>query len=200
MAAIDPLLGSISMFAGNFAPRGWALCQGQLLSIAQNSALFSILGTTYGGDGRTSFALPDLRGRAPVSSGRGPGLSDRRLGSRSGQEVHTLTTLEMPSHNHLTSNTAADQHVLLSTAPAVNETPAAGDIPAAPQFGSGLNTTKVKAFGPPTNGNVVNGQTLSNNAGLTVLNNGGSQPHNNMQPYLTINYIIALQGVFPSRS
>lgn len=189
------------MFGGNFAPRGWALCNGQLLPIAQNTALFSLLGTTYGGDGRTTFALPDLRGRAPISSGHGPGLSQRNLGSRSGQEVHTLTTLEMPSHNHLTSNTAAaDQHVLLSTTKAVNEIPAPGDVPAAAEFGAGLGATPVKAFGPPTASNVVNGQTLSGNAGLTILNNGGNQAHNIMQPYLTINYIIALVGVFPSRS
>ncbi|WP_237276231.1 phage tail protein [Tenacibaculum ovolyticum] len=198
---MDPFLGQIVLFGGNFAPRGWALCEGQLLPISQYSALFSILGTIYGGDGRTTFALPDLRGRAAISSGRGPGLSDRRLGSRSGQEVHTLTTLEMPSHNHLTTNTSAtDQHIQLSTTKAVNDTPQTGDVPAAAQFGAGLGATPVKAFGPPTAGNVVNGQTLSGNAGLTILNNGGSQAHNIMQPYLTTNYIIALQGVFPSRN
>ncbi|WP_422090542.1 phage tail protein [Tenacibaculum ovolyticum] len=198
---MDPFLGQIVLFGGNFAPRGWALCEGQLLPISQYSALFSILGTIYGGDGRTTFALPDLRGRAAISSGRGPGLSDRRLGSRSGQEVHTLTTLEMPSHNHLTSNNGAtDQHVQLSTNAAVNETPQTGDVPAAAEYGSGLSATKVKSFGPPTAGNVVNGQTLSGNAGLNILNNGGNQAHNNMQPYLTTNYIIALQGVFPSRN
>ena len=201
MASVDPLLGSISMFAGNFAPRGWALCQGQLLPIAQNTALFSILGTTYGGDGRTTFALPDLRGRAPLSSGRGPGLSQRNLGSRSGQEIHTLTTIEMPSHNHLTSNSsAADQHIQLSTKTAVNETPQVGDVPAIANTPASLGVQNVKSFGPPTAGSVVNGQTLSSNAGLTVLNNGGNQAHNNMQPYLTINYIIAMVGVFPSRS
>ncbi len=201
MASVDPLLGSISMFGGNFAPRGWALCNGQLLPIAQNTALFSLLGTTYGGDGRTTFALPDLRGRAPISSGHGPGLSQRNLGSRSGEEYHTLTTLEMPSHNHLTSNTTTtDQHVLLSTETAVNETPQAGDIPAIANFTSGIATNTVRSFGPQTSGKTVNGQTLSGNAGLSILNNGGNQAHNNMQPYLTINYIIALVGVFPSRS
>ena len=198
---MDPFLGQIVLFAGNFAPRGWALCEGQLLPISQYSALFSILGTIYGGDGRTTFALPDLRGRAAISSGRGPGLSDRRLGSRSGQEVHTLTISEMPSHNHLTSNNGAtDQHVQLSTTKAVNETPQTGDVPAAAEFGAGLGATPVKAFGPPTAGNIVNGQTLSGNAGLNILNNGGNQAHNNMQPFLTTNYIIALQGVFPSRN
>jgi len=155
----DPFLAEIKMFGGNFAPRGWAFCDGQLIAIASNSALFSLLGTTYGGDGRTTFALPDMRG-----------------------------------------NAAADQHVLLSTNKAVNETPSPGDVPAAAEFGAGLGATPVKAFGPPTAGSVVNGQTLSGNAGLNILNNGGSQAHNNMQPYLTVNYIIALQGLFPSRN
>ncbi|GAA3509045.1 tail fiber protein [Aquimarina addita] len=198
---MEPFIGQIILFGGNFAPRGWALCDGQLLPIASNSALFSILGTIYGGDGRTTFALPDLRGRVAIHAGDGPGLSDRRLGSKSGQEVHTLTNLEMPSHNHLTSNNAAaDQHLLLSTENAVNETPQAGDIPAVANFVDGLATTQVKSFGPPSVGKVANGQALSGNAGLNILNNGGSQSHNNMQPYLTTNYIIALQGLFPSRS
>ncbi|MCG8804104.1 phage tail protein [Tenacibaculum finnmarkense] len=195
------MLGEVKIFAGNFAPRGWAFCDGQLLAISSNQALFSIIGTIYGGDGRTTFGLPDLRGRVAISAGRGPGLSDRRLGSRSGEEVHALTNIEMPSHNHLTTNNGAtDQHVLLSTTKAVNNTPQTGDVPAAAQFGAGLGATPVKAFGPPTVGKTVNGQTLSSNAGLTILNNGGSQPHNIMQPCLTINYIIALQGVFPSRN
>ena len=107
----------------------------------------------------------------------------------------------MPSHNHLTSNSgAADQHIQLSTKTAVNETPQAGDVPAIANTPASLGVQNVKSFGPPTAGSVVNGQTLSSNAGLTVLNNGGNQPHNNMQPYLTINYIIAMVGVYPSRS
>ena len=202
MALDNPTIGEIAMFAGNFAPRGWAFCSGQLLPINSNQALFSIIGTTYGGDGRTTLALPDLRGRVAIHSGdgsRGPGLSSRPLGQRSGQETHTLSIQEMPSHNHLTQNTpSTDQHILLSTDAAVNEQPQAGDVPAAAQFGAGLGGTKVKNYGPPTN--TVNGQTISGNAGLTILNNGGQQPHNNMQPYLAINYIIALTGTFPSRS
>ncbi|WP_108866589.1 phage tail protein [Aquimarina aquimarini] len=196
---MDPFLGQIVLFGGNFAPRGWALCEGQLLPISQNSALFSILGTIYGGDGRTTFALPDLRGRAPIGAGGGPGLSDRRLGSRSGQETHTLNITEMPSHNHLTQNNpSADQHVQLSADSGVRDKPQAGDVPAGASFGSGLGATPVNAYGPANN--PVNGQEISGNAGLTILNNGGNQPHNNMQPYLTTNYIIALQGVFPSRN
>lgn len=189
------------MFAGNFAPRNWAYCNGQLLSISQHTALFSILGTTYGGDGRTTFGLPDLRGRAPLHSGssNGPGLTTRPLGQRGGEETHSLTVQEMPSHNHPTTNTpGADQHVQLSKDNAVNEIPAVGDVPAAAKLGSGIGGQNVTAFGPPTN--TVKGQAISGNAGLTVGNNGGSRAHNNMQPYLVINYIIALEGIYPSRS
>jgi microcystin-dependent protein len=199
--AQEPMLGEVRIFAGNFAPRGWAFCEGQILPISQNSALFSLIGCTYGGDCRTSFALPDLRGRVAMSAGNGPGLSSRAWGAKGGSQTETLTVSQMPSHSHSTTNTTnADQHVLLSTAKAVNETPLAGDVPAAAQFGNGLGATPVKAFGPPTAGNTVNGQILSGNAGLTISNNGGSQSHNNMQPYLVLRYIIALQGYFPSRN
>lgn len=203
MALDNPTIGEIAMFAGNFAPRGWAFCSGQILPISANQALFSIIGTTYGGDGRTTLALPDLRGRVAIHSGdgsRGPGLSPRPLGQRSGQETHTLTVQEMPSHNHPTTNTpGADQHIKLSTEQGVNETPAPGDIPAIGNYVSGVAKKSITGFGP-LNANSVDGQAISGNAGLTVGNNGGQQPHNNMQPYLAINYIIALTGIFPSRS
>ncbi len=192
-------LGQIILFAGNFPPRSTAYCNGQLLAISQNQALFSLLGTTYGGDGRTTFALPDLRGRVPVHPGTGPGLSTRKLGQRSGGETETLTVLQMPSHNHLTTNTtSADQHVLLSATRGIRDTPQAGDVPAGASFGSGLSATPVNAYGPSTN--TVNGQAISGNAGLTINNNGGQQPHNNMQPWLGVHYIICMQGLFPSRS
>lgn len=177
------------------------MCDGQLLAINSHSALFSILGTTYGGDGRTTFGLPDLRGRVAVHSGngdRGPGLSSYRLGARGGTETVTLTTAQMPSHSHLTSNNPAlDQHILLSTAEAERVTPIAGDVPAAAVVDT-LGGNNVKSFGPATN--TVNGQTISGSAGLTINPTGGSQSHINVQPYLAINYIIALQGTFPSRS
>ena len=196
---MEPFIGEIVMFGGNFAPRGWAFCDGQLLAISQNTALFSILGTTYGGDGRTTFALPDLRGRAPIGPRNGPGLSDYRLGQRGGVETVTLTINQMPSHNHLTQNNpATDQHIQLSTDNAVNETPSSGDVPAVGNYADGLTTKKVKNFGPASN--TVNGQTISANAGLNILNNGGSQPHTNVQPFLAVNYIIALVGTFPSRN
>ena len=195
-------LGEIILFAGNFPPRSTAYCNGQLLAINTNQALFSLLGTVYGGDGRTTFALPDLRGRVPVNSGgnsTGPGLTTRRLGQRSGRETETLTVLQMPSHNHLTTNTpSADQHVLLSATRGVRDTPQAGDVPAGASFGSGLSATPVNAYGPATS--TVNGQAISGNAGLTINDNGGQQPHNNMQPWLGVNYIICTQGLFPSRS
>ena len=196
---MDPFIGEIVLFAGNFAPRSWALCDGQLLAINSHSALFSILGTTYGGDGRTTFALPDLRGRTPVHPGHGPGLSDYDLGERGGTERVTLTVAQMPSHSHVAvNNPGGDQHVLLSTTEAVNVTPQAGDVPAAAVVDT-IGGDQVKSFGPPSTG-LVNGQTLSGSAGLTILNNGGSQYHTNIQPFLGINYIIALQGIFPSRN
>ena len=196
---MEPFIAQIMLFGGNFAPRGWAFCDGQLLAINSNTALFSLLGTIYGGDGRTSFALPDLRGRAPIGPRHGPGLSSYSLGERGGLEHVTLNQTQMPTHTHPTTNTtSADQHILLSKDAAVNQVPAEGDVPAAAQFGAGLGATKVNAFGPANN--TVNGQTISGNEGLTILNSGGNLSHENRQPFNAINYIIALQGIFPSRS
>lgn len=176
--AQDPFLGEIRMFAGNFAPRGWAFCDGALLPISQNSALFSILGTTYGGDGRTTFALPDLRGRAPIHAGNGPGLTDRRLGQLGGSESVTLTVAQLPAHNH-TAQLNADSTVAISDRPT-------GLLPArnaasTPQYGDTVNTT------------------LSGNA-ILIGATGGGQSVPIMQPYLTVHYIIALVGTFPSRN
>jgi microcystin-dependent protein len=168
----DQFVAEIRMFAGNFAPTGWAVCNGQLIPIAQNTALFSLLGTTYGGNGTTNFALPNLQGRAPMHPGQGPSLSPRVLGEQGGEESVTLLASEMPDHNH----------------------------PFAP-VGAAATT------GVPTN-NVSLAQTAVGNniyglaADLQSLGtpSGGSQPHNNMQPYLTLNFIIALQGIFPPRA
>ena len=166
------------MFGGNFAPRGWAFCNGQLLAISQNTALFSILGTTYGGDGRTTFGLPDLRGRVPVHSGNGsagPGLTPRPLGQKSGAETNTLNVNQLPSHNHTASLPAKEE--------ANTETPN-GHVIAGAGF-DGFGTA-------PDNG--------INMAPFTTGNTGGNQSLNNMQPYQCVNFIIALQGIFPSRS
>ncbi|HVW96145.1 MAG TPA: tail fiber protein [Mucilaginibacter sp.] len=176
----EPFLGSIVLFAGNFAPRGWALCNGQILSIASNTALFSILGTTYGGNGQTTFALPDFRGRTPMNWGQGPGLSIRDIGEMSGSETVTLISTQMPMHNHLINASAgtADQASPNNNFLAVSTDPDSGGNP--------LNFTAT-----------ANGATLNPQAvGLA----GGSQPHNNMQPFLAVSFIIALEGIFPSRN
>ncbi len=168
---MNPFLGQIMIFGGNFAPRGWAFCQGQLLPIAQNTALFSILGTTYGGDGRTTFALPDMRGRVVVSPGHGPGLSNYNLGQKGGSQTNTLTIANLPQHNHQVT-------IPVSTSESGEPTGVLG------------------------NGDIY-GEEATPNAfypGATSTNVGGGQPVNNLEPYLTINYIIALQGTFPSRS
>jgi microcystin-dependent protein len=169
----EPFIGEISMFAGNFAPRGWAFCDGQLLAISSNTALFSLLGTTYGGDGRTTFALPDLRGRVPIHAGNGPGLSDYRLGQKGGTETTTLTVNQLPSHNHpiQASNSAANSSEV-------------------------TGTVMGKAIGMP---GLYSNQTPDTSMKPTG-NVGGNQSFDTRQPYCTINYIIALQGVFPSRS
>jgi microcystin-dependent protein len=166
---MEGTLGEVRLFAGNFAPRGWAFCDGQLLAISSNTALFSILGTNYGGDGRTTFGLPDLRGRAPIHSGQGPGLPEYRLGQRGGQENFILTTAQLPRHYH-NIQTAAEGN----TDDPVNNYVA----------GAGLNSFS----------------TVSNTTSKATADVGEYQPVNNMQPYLAINYIICLQGVFPSRN
>lgn len=176
---MEPFIGQIMLFAGNFAVRGWALCDGQLLPISSNSALFSILGTTYGGDGISTFALPDLRGRVALHMGNGPGLSNHNIGQDSGAESHTLTAAQMPSHNHAaTINASTDEGNSASPTDLIIAKSGSGD----PDFvGSAVDTA------------------LRSDS-ISMANNGGSQSHNNMQPYLTLNYQIALVGVYPSRN
>lgn len=171
--SVEPYIGQISMAGFNFAPRGWALCNGQILSIAQNTALFSLLGTQFGGNGQTTFGLPDLRGRVPMHQGQGPGLTPRTMGELSGSETVTLIQSEMPQHNHLVNITSAD-----STA----KNPTNNIL--------GGTASPIYAVAP--NGSYMNTQTLT----LT----GGNQPHNNIQPFQVISFIIALEGIFPSRN
>jgi len=177
---MEPFIGMIVAFGGNFAPRGWALCDGQLLSINSHSALFSILGTTYGGDGVSTFALPDLRGRVAIHPGRGPGLSSYNLGQKGGTETVTLTTNQMPSHKHTlqasTSNGNQNQPG--------NHSLAAYGTPG-PPVASG-----------PYSDQAAN--TSMNSSGMS--NTGGGQPFNILQPYQAVNFIIALVGTYPSRS
>ena len=173
----NPFVAEIRIFAGNFAPVGWAQCNGQLMPISQNTALFSLLGTTYGGDGKSNFALPNLQGSAPLQAGQGPGLSLRDLGEIGGEQNVTLLQTEMPSHAHTanatgTSNQATPQ----------NNAWAAGQ--------KGFGNTYAPS-NPPTN-------VQMNPFGTSI--SGGNLPHNNMPPYLCLTFIIALQGVFPARS
>ena len=172
----DQFVGEIRAVGFNFAPVGWAMCDGQLLPISQNTALFSLLGTQFGGNGQTTFALPNLQGCAPMSQGSGLGLSPRSVGEVGGEASVTLLVSQIPSHTHAAMNAAAST---------------AGD-PTNAVFGGG-GRGKEPAYAPPSSSTAqMNGQAVN----LT----GGNQPHNNMPPYLTVNFIIALQGIFPARN
>jgi microcystin-dependent protein len=181
----SPFLSEIRMMSFSFAPKGWAMCNGQLLPINQNQALFSLLGTTYGGDGRVNFALPDLRGRLPIHMG-----NSHTLGERAGEESHTVTISEMAQHTHAMSAKAADS---LGGATGRLPTPAGTKALAeghASKIGGG--TTPVSIYGTGAPSGVL--------APATIGSTGGSQPHTNLQPYLTLNFCIALQGIFPSQT
>ena len=171
----EPFIAEIKIFAGNFAPRSYAFCNGQLLPVSQNTALFSLIGTTYGGDGRTTTALPNLKGRAPMHPGRGPGLTSRRLGQKGGAETVTLSEAQMPNHSHT-----------MEARPSAAST-------STPTNNFFANITGANFYSSSTS-SMVNMQT-----GL-LQNAGGGQPHNNMQPFIAMNFIIALQGLYPSRS
>jgi microcystin-dependent protein len=169
----EPFVGEIRMFAGDFAPRGWAFCDGQLLAVSQNDALFSLLGTIYGGDGRTTFGLPDMRGRIPLQQGTGPGLSPRRLGSKSGSEKETLTVNQLASHTHSFET---------NTQPATTANPAGKVLAQVLGYRLYRETTQDTSL-----------------AGGSIQNTGGSQSHTNLMPTLCVNFIIALFGIYPSR-
>ena len=180
---MQPFLGQITLFPYNFAPVGWAFCQGQLLPISQNTALFSLLGTQFGGNGVSTFALPDLRGRVPNGQGQGPGLSPYNVGDVQGDEAVTLTAQTIPAHNH---GFPAFATSATTNAPS-------GAFPAEAHGtgrGGGFAVNTYTAAGAPVN--LAPGQA----APMT----GGGRPHNNLQPYLTLNWCIALQGIFPSRN
>jgi len=172
----DPFVAEIRIFPFNFAPRGWAWCDGQLLPLSQNTALFSLLGTTYGGDGESNFALPDLQGRAPMHPGQGPGLSLHDLGEQSGSETVSLLQSEIPSHSHGLRVNSEDTD---SRKPANH------------------------LLGKPQRGMIYQTNTSANLVSMSehsLAPAGGDQPHNNMMPYLTFYFCIALQGVFPPRT
>ena len=169
----EPFIAEIRAVPYQFAPRGWAFCDGQLVPISQNTALFSLIGTTYGGDGRTTTALPNLQGRFPMHPGRGPGLTLRRLGEKGGSDSVTLTESQIPSHNH----------GLIAVANDANSVDPSNRAYA-------VSATRV--YQAPG--------TVVDMAANSISNSGGGQSHNNLQPYLVLNFIIALQGLYPSRS
>ena len=171
----DPFMAEIRVFPFNFAPKGWAFCDGQLLPLSQNTALFSLIGTTYGGNGTSNFALPDLRGRVPMHPDQGPGLSDHDLGEQAGSETVTLLQSEIPAHTH-----------------ALRANSGPGDSPL-PGGNSISRPGQTQIYQSTTNQNLV---AMSPQALPPA---GGNQPHNNLQPYLTLNFNIALTGVFPPR-
>lgn len=173
-----PFIAQITIFAGNFAPRSWALCAGQILSIAQNTALFSLVGTIYGGNGTTTFGLPDLRGRMPIGWGQGPGLSNYSQGEMAGTETVTLVTSNLPAHSH--TATAA---VKAGDQAATDSVPTGNYLADGNQYTGTQNTTM-----------------KSDMVAVTVNPTGSNAPVNNMPPFLAITYIIALQGIYPSRN
>ena len=186
---MDSMLATMCVFAGNFAPRGYALAQGQLLSIAQNTAVFSLLGTTYGGDGRTSFGLPDTRGRALIGAGHGPGLSNYPLGAKGGVETVNLTVAQMPSHTHSASTTV--------TATANANSRGNTDNPSGAVWARKARDADYSSSAPNVS---MSAAAISASANTSVSNTGGSQAHENRMPYIAMNWIITLQGTFPSRN
>jgi microcystin-dependent protein len=180
---MEGTIGEIRMFAGNFAPRSWAFCQNQIMPIAQNTALFSILGTTYGGNGQTTFALPDFRGRVALGTGQGPGLPSVQLGELAGATSVTLTTGNMPSHNHPLTGTVNPT--------ANNDSGGLTDTPGNARLGAGTFFTAASDA-------VVNMAAAASTLAVGI--NGSSQPFGIMPPYTGMNFIICLQGIFPSRN
>lgn len=176
---MEPYLGTVIIYGFNFPPRGWVLCQGQLISISQNTALFSLLGTMYGGNGQTTFGLPDFRSRVPIGMGQGPGLSSYVQGEMSGSENVTLLSTQMPSHSHF----------MMASGDGATQATAQG-ASLGSQSRSGGSMPTIYANGATTPVQMASGTSIA----------GGNQPHPNIQPYLAINFSIAIQGIFPSRN
>ena len=187
---MEEFIGVIKSFAGNFPPRGWQFCNGQIVAIAPNTALFSLIGTTYGGNGQTTFALPDLRGRAPIGQGQGPGLSNYAWGEPSGTENTSILINNLPAHNHAAVSTLA---LNASTAAATVSTPAQGNALGA---GKDINTDAVSMYTTATPNIPLAGGSVATTVGIS----GGSVPISILQPTLAISYIICFQGIFPSRN
>jgi microcystin-dependent protein len=191
----EPFIGMIILVPYNFAPRGYAFCNGQILSIAQNTALFSLLGTTYGGNGQTTFALPDLRGRVPISSGQGAGLSNYTIGETTGVESVTLTTLNMPVHTHPVDTSGLSATANVRNAAGNSRSPV-GALPA----GEAAGVTATYSTDPLAPAGTMAPGAVSISGSATATPVGSSQPFPILQPLLTLNYCIALEGIFPSRN
>ena len=204
----QPYIGGMCAFGGNFAIRSWAKAEGQLLAISSNNALFALLGTTYGGDGRTTFGLPDLRGRSPIGQGRGAGLGDYRLGQKGGAETHTLNVLQMPSHNHTATTTTSNVVDTSATTIALRALASSSttNVPTNAVLANSPNRENIYNSGTPNVDMGANAIALSlsvdvsSTSSTVVNNNGSSQAFNIRGPYLSLTWLIALQGVFPSRS
>lgn len=182
----DEYIGAIKLFTGNFEPRGYKFCAGQILQIGAFQALFAVIGNTYGGDGRVNFALPDLRGRVPVGQGQSPGASNYRLGANGGNEQITLTLNNLPPHIH-------PAHLSVSASNANQSTPATDSTIASPGTSSGRDFTSTLGFSTSDPNTVLNAKSVQTDIV------GGGQPVNNLQPYLAVNYIICVDGIYPSR-
>ena len=192
---MDQFLSTILIWPPDFAPRGWALCAGQLMAISQNTALFSLVGTTYGGNGTTNFGLPDLRSRIPLGAGQGPGLSPYNLGQSGGTENVTLTTSTLAAHTHSATPAGLSATVPAVTSAGTTNQPSPSVALATPTDAA-RNPVNIYSNAAPTQ-NLAPGTVTGS---ITVGSAGGGQPHANIQPYLAVNYIIALVGIFPTRS
>lgn len=188
----DPFIAEIKLFAGNFAPRDWAFCHGQLLSISSNTALFSLLGTMYGGDGRTSFGLPDLRGRAFVGQGHGPGLTSRVQGQKSGFETASISEAQMASHTHTVTHGSTDLGAQTANGDVIAPSPSVAVATPTIQNNPGLTIFSTSASDTVIEGGAMSGP-------LDLADTGSGQTHENMMPFIALNYIIALNGTYPSR-
>ncbi|MBV7530967.1 phage tail protein [Chitinophaga sp. sic0106] len=197
---MDTYIGSLLLFGGNFAIRGYMMCWGQIISIAQNTALFSLLGTTYGGNGQTTFALPDLRGRSPIGWGQGPGLGNYASGQLGGTESTTLTILNMPAHNHAGTIASASVSMAASAQPGTTNVPGPTLVPAAlPVIGGGPHPESIKGYAVPDTTTYM-APTTQVTGTVNVGIAGGSQPFSILNPYLAMTWLIANEGIFPSRN
>jgi len=198
---MEGYIAEIRLFSGNFAPRNWAFCEGQQLPINSNHALYSLIGTTYGGDGRTTFALPDLQGRAAVGVGQGSGLQSIRLGQQGGANNVTLSQLEMPSHTHSASGTPNLSVEISANSKSGNSPDPNGKYLAKSVIPVGRTDVEpVNTYSDTQNGQTVKGGSVQGTVNIQISKTGGNKPHTNMQPYTGLHYIICIQGIYPSRS